>query len=122
MTDDAKQAWSEVGERFSSWGRRVADRYEESGSSEAAAEEKTRELQRAAKELIEGVSRGFSALGKTLRDDEANKALSDAVNAIGDAITATVNEATAGIRAGRSTPERDREDSPGPDDEQKPST
>ena len=101
MSDDAKQAWSEVGEKFSSWGHRVADRYHEAGSPEAAEEEKTRELERVAKQLIDEVSRGFSALGKTLRDDQGNKDLGDAVRAIGDAITATVNEATEGIRTGR---------------------
>ena len=118
MTDDAKQAWSEVGEKFSSWGRRVADRYDEAGSPDASAEEKTRELQRAAKEVIDEVSRGFSALGKTLREDEANKDLRDAVGAIGDAITATVNEVTEGIRTGRSS---GTGAPPRPDDE-KPST
>jgi hypothetical protein len=101
MTEDAKQAWADVAEKFSSWGHRVADRYEGEGSSDAAAEEKTRELQHAAKELIDQLSRGVSALGTTLRDDQANKDLGDAVRAIGEAITATVNEATEGIRTGR---------------------
>ena len=35
MTKDAKQAWGEVGDKFSSWGRRVADRYHAAGSAEA---------------------------------------------------------------------------------------
>jgi hypothetical protein len=100
MSDDAKQAWSEVGEKFSSWGHRVADRYHEAGSPEAAEEEKTRELERVAKQLIDEVSRGFSALGKTLRDDQGNKDLGDAVSAIGDAITASVHEVTRSIRTG----------------------
>ena len=123
MTEDAKQAWSEVGEKFSSWGRRVAERYDEAGSSEVAAEEKTRELQHVAKEVIDEVSRGFSALGKTLRADDANKDLRDAVSAIGDAITATVNEVTEGIRTGRSTGGATGSGAPRrPDDDQKPST
>ena len=104
MADSAKQAWSDVGEKFGSWGRRVADRYREAGSTEAGeAEETQRELQRAAKELMDELSRGFTAIGATLRDDQAKKDLTDAVSAIGDAITATVNEATEGIRSG-STP------------------
>lgn len=102
MTDSAKQAWSDVGERFSSWGHRVADRYKEAGPGEAAkAEEAQCELRRAAKEVIDELARGFSALSSTLRDDTANKELMDAVSAIGDAITATVNEASEGIRSGR---------------------
>lgn len=111
MTDSAIQAWSDVGERFSSWGHGVADRYKEAGPSEAAeVEEAQRELRRAAKEVIDELARGFSALSGTLRDDTANKELMDAVSAIGDAITATVNEVSEGIRSGRGTADADDED------------
>lgn len=100
MTKDAKQAWGEVGDKFSSWGRRVADRYHAAGSAEAtAADDAEREMKRAAKELIEELSRGISALGDTFRDDQAKRDLTDAVSSIGDAITATVNEATEAIRS-----------------------
>jgi hypothetical protein len=100
MTESAKQAWGEVGEKFSSWGRRVADRYQQAGSTEKSdADEAERELKRAMKELFDELSKGVSAVGATLKDDEAKKDLSAAVNAIGDAITATVNEATEAIRS-----------------------
>ena len=71
-----------------------------------AADDAERELKRAAKELIDELSRGVSALGDTFRDDQARKDLTDAVSSIGDAITATVNEATDAIRSkgGSSTP------------------
>ncbi|MEZ0233437.1 MAG: hypothetical protein ACAH81_00630 [Actinomycetota bacterium] len=102
MTESAKQAWSEVGDKFSSFGRRVADRYREAGTDDAAESEASqRELQRAAKDLIDELSRGFSAIGATIRDEDAKRDLGDAVSAIGDAITATVNEASEGIRSGR---------------------
>jgi hypothetical protein len=102
MTESAKRAWSEVGDKFSSFGRRVADRYREAGTAETAESEASqRELQRAAKELIDELSRGFSAIGATIRDEEAKRDLGEAVSAIGDAITATVNEASEGIRSGR---------------------
>jgi hypothetical protein len=106
MTDSAKQAWGEVGEKFSSWGRRVADRYHEAGSAEQKdADEAERELKRAMKELFDELAKGISAVGATLKDDEAKEELSDAVNAIGDAITATVTEASDAIRSkGGSTP------------------
>jgi hypothetical protein len=101
MTESAKQAWSDVGEKFTSWGRQVADRYEKDGPADAAATaESQRELQRAARELVDQLSRGVAALGGTLRDDRANKELMQAVSAIGDAISATVNEATEGLRSG----------------------
>ncbi len=106
MTDSAKQAWGEVGEKFSSWGRRVADRYHEAGSTaENDADEAERELKRAMKELFDELSKGVSAVGATLKDDQARQELSDAVSAVGDAITATVNEATEAIRSkGSSSP------------------
>ncbi len=115
MTESAKQAWSDVGDKFSSFGRRVADRYREAGTDQAAdAEESQRELQRAAKELIDELARGFSAIGATIRDEEAKRDLGDAVSAIGDAITATVNEASEGIRSGRSGSAGGTEGSEGP--------
>lgn len=107
MTESAKQAWNDVGERFATWGRRVADRYREAGAEPAEAEEAQRELQRAAKELIDQLARGVTAVGDTLRDEQARKELGDAVSAIGDAITATVNEAAEGIRKGGGSSGRD---------------
>jgi hypothetical protein len=84
MTNEAKQAWGEVGEKFSSWGRRLADRYHEKGTAEKAdADETERELKRAAKELVDELSKGVSALADTIRDDQAKKELSDALSAVG---------------------------------------
>jgi hypothetical protein len=102
MSDDAKEAWGRVGEKFSSWGRRVSDRYNAAGSSKAQTSEDMKELQRAAKEVMDEVTRGVSAFGHTLKDDEANKDLSQAVSAIGDAITATVKDVTDSISKGSS--------------------
>jgi hypothetical protein len=115
MPDDAKQAWSEVGEKFSSFGHRVAERYRETGTPEttAADEESQRELRRAAEDVIAELSRGFSAIGATLRDEQAKQELSGAVSAIGDAITATVNEATEGLRSGSSKASGDDETTDG---------
>ena len=105
MAESSKQAWGEVGEKFSSWGRRVADRYHRTGPTETTADEAERELKRAMKELFDELSRGVTAVGATLKDDQAKKELSDAVNALGDAITATVTEATEAIRSkGGSSP------------------
>ena len=103
MAGSAKDAWGDVGEKFASWGHRVAEHYKETGSAdEATAEERERELKRAAKELVDELGRAFSTAGKTIRDDQANKELGDAVSAIGNAITATVNEASQAIRSGGS--------------------
>ena len=82
MTESAKQAWTEVGDKFSSFGRRVADRYHESGAAGTTGEaDAERELTRAMKELFDELSRGVTAVGSTLKDDQAKKDLSDAVKA-----------------------------------------
>jgi hypothetical protein len=104
MSDGAKQAWSEVGERFASWGRRVAERYREtgtegSGAEEADAEERARNLERAAKELVDELGRGVSAFADTVRDDEAKRELTEAFNAMGAALSATFDEVRDGIRS-----------------------
>lgn len=115
MADDAKQAWSEVGEKFATWGRGVADRYREAGSTDAgAAKESQRELERTASELMDELSRGFTAVADTLRDEQARKQLMDAVSAIGGAISATVDEASEGLRSGKTSA---RESQPGTADE-----
>ena len=106
MTESAKHAWGEVGEKFSSWGRRVADRYQQEGSTaKADADEAERELKRAMKDVFDEVSRGVSAVGATLKDEQAKEELSEAVTALGNAIAATVSEAAEAIRSkGGSTP------------------
>jgi len=101
MAESAKQAWSDVGERFSAWGRQVTERYRAAGGTDQGeVEESKRELERAAKELVDELSRGFTAVADTLRDERSRKDLGEAVGAIGNAITATVDEATSGLRSG----------------------
>ena len=101
MADNSQQAWSQVGEKFSSWGHRVAGHYRDAGEATAtSAQDTDQELQRVAKEVVDELSKGFTAVSKTLRDDQASQELGAAFNAIGDAITATVNEARRAIRSG----------------------
>jgi hypothetical protein len=99
MADDAKQAWNEVAERFSAWGRHVADRYKEMGSvAGETAQESQRKLEEAARDLSEQLNRAFGALGETLRDEQAKTELKDAVRAVGDAVAITVTETGEAIR------------------------
>ena len=107
MSESAKEAWSDVGERFTVWGRGVAERYRSAGSAETGTADTETEMKRAAKELVDELSRGINALGETFRDDQAKRDLADAVSAIGDAITKTVNEASEGLRAGKASPRQD---------------
>ena len=56
--------------------------------------------QQLVRELGPGHERLYRAFADTLRDERARKDLGEAVSAIGDAITATVDEATSGLRSG----------------------
>jgi hypothetical protein len=99
MPDSAKEAWNDVGERFASWGRHVADRYRESGESAGeSAQESQRKLEEAAHELTDQLNRAFVALGETLRDEAAKAELKDAVRAVGDAIALSVDETVDAVR------------------------
>jgi hypothetical protein len=99
MAGTAQEAWNEVGERFASWGRRVADRYKEAGSeADAAAQETQRKLEEAAREVSEQLNRAFTALGDTLRDEGAKTDLKQAVRSIADAFAVTVTETGEAIR------------------------
>jgi CRISPR/Cas system-associated protein Cas10 (large subunit of type III CRISPR-Cas system) len=127
MPGTPKDAWSEVGERFSSWGRLLADRYRERGGetpAEAAQDEETRrKLDAAAREVTEQLNRAFTALGDTLRDAEAKDKLKEAVRSLGDAVSVTVSETTDELRKRfRSGAEAagDGESSPGQDEPKSP--
>ncbi len=99
MPGRTQDAWNEVGERFTSWSRHVADRYKqaEPGAGDAARESQ-RKLEEAARELAEQLNRAFTALGDTLRDDRAKSDLKDAVRSLGDAVAVTVTETGEAIR------------------------
>jgi hypothetical protein len=117
MGQHTKDAWNEVGERFASWGRRLSDHYKEAGSGESA-EDAQRKLKETARQIGNELDRAFSALDGTLRDQEAKENLKGAVKAIGSAVSATIDEAAAGIRRGGGsdekleTPERPDETDP----------
>ena len=109
MTENAKQAWGEVGERFASWGQRVAERYHEIESAPDEAEASANDFETSAKELIDEIGRGVTAFTRTLKDDAANRELGAAVSAIGDAVKATVEEARQGMRSGGDSDRTDGE-------------
>lgn len=90
--DRSKQAWDEVGERFSSWGQLAAERYRKAG------EQTQQEVEEAAKGLTEQLNRAFTALGDTIRDPEVKQDLTKAVKALGDAVGVTLTEAGEEIR------------------------
>ena len=109
-----QDAWSEVGERFASWGKQVAERYKESsGSAREAAKESQRRLEEAAHDITDVLDRAFTALGDTIRDESAKNDLKQAVKALGDAVAVTVSEAGEQVRRRVGTsPDAERGDTP----------
>jgi hypothetical protein len=107
MSHHRKEQWNEAGQRFTSWGRRLSDQYEEAGSGESA-EDAQRKLKEAARRIGNELDRGFSALDGTLRDQEAKQDLKDAIGAIGSAVSATIGEAATVITR-RGGPEHESE-------------
>ena len=94
-----QDAWNEVGERFSSWSRHVAERYKgSSATAREATQESQRKLEEAARDVTDVLDRAFTALGDTLRDEAAKADLKEAVKALGDAVAVTVSEAGEEIR------------------------
>jgi hypothetical protein len=112
MTDDAKQAWSAAGERFGAVGKRLADRYREGGSDEAAAKEAERKFEEITKDLIDKVGRAATAVDGTVRDAESRNDFIEALNALGDAITATARDVQSAVRRDGDT----KDEPPRPDD------
>ena len=117
--ENAKQAWNDVGERFSSLGRRLSGHYREAGGAgRATVEGSQRKLEEAAREIGNEIGRAFAALGETIGDDDAKQDLRRAVSAIGDAVTVTVNEAGKAVRSRGTTdeqpqrPDRDADEGP----------
>jgi gas vesicle protein len=94
-----QDAWSEVGERFATWGKQVAERYKESsGPAREAAKESQRKLEEAAHDITDVLDRAFTALGDTIRDEHAKEDLKLAAKALGEALAVTVTEAGEQVR------------------------
>ena len=114
MGSRSQEAWNEVAERFSSWGRHVGDRYKGTASGATdAAQESQRKLEEAAREIADQLNRAFTALGDTLRDDQAKTELKDAVRSLGDAVAVTVTETGEAIRRRVATAGEGDDEQPG---------
>lgn len=115
-----QEAWTEVGERFASWGKLVAERYRgASQTTREAAQESQRKLDDAVRDVTDVLDRAFTALGETIRDEHAKEDLKLAAKALGDALAVTVTEAGEQVRRAMSrrsdTTDRPGTTSPGDD-------
>jgi hypothetical protein len=110
MANEAKRAWNEVGDRFSSLGKRLSENYRASDPDAASANDTQGKVEDVVREIGNHLGRAFEAVDNTVRDDEARKELKSAFTALGTAISSSVDEAAGSIRGGGSKEEPPRPD------------
>jgi len=103
----SKDSWNEVGDRFTAVGKRLAGHYDKrNGGSPKETQHKVEEVVR---EIGNQLGRALEAVDDTVRDDDARQDLKQAFNALGSAISSTVEDAATAIRGPKG------EDPPRPD-------
>jgi hypothetical protein len=76
---DAKQAWDEVGAKFSGLGQRLKQHLdEERTGEEGRAEEARRDVKAALERMTDALDDAFDALGKAAKDPAVREDVSDA--------------------------------------------
>jgi hypothetical protein len=108
--DGSKQAWSEVGDRFTSLGKRLAENYRAGHPEAPSAKETQRNVEEVVREIGNQLGRALDALDETVRDEGARRDLKGAFTALGTAISATVDEATGSIKGSSAGDEPPRPD------------
>jgi len=92
----SKGSWNEVGDRFTAVGKRLAGHYDKrTGGSPKDTQRKVEEVVR---EIGNQLGHAFEAVDDTVRDDAAREDLKQAFNALGTAISSTVEDAASAIR------------------------
>jgi hypothetical protein len=93
----SKNAWNEVGDRFTAVGKRLAGHYDKR-SDGGSAKETQHKAEEVVREIGNQLGRALEAVDDTVRDDEARQDLKQALNALGSAISSTVEDAATAIR------------------------
>jgi hypothetical protein len=93
----SKNAWNEVGDRFTAVGKRLAGHYD-ARSDGASAKETQHKVEEVVREIGNQLGRALEAVDDTVRDDGARQDLKQAFNALGSAISSTVEDAASAIR------------------------
>jgi|SRR5215831_16224775 hypothetical protein len=92
---ETKNAWDEVGNRFSELGRHVKQRYD---ANAGFGDDEREKVNDALHQLGDALDAGFTAIGDSLRDPAMRDELKGAGVAVADAIAATFNDVAAEIR------------------------
>ena len=93
----SKNAWNEVGDRFTAVGKRLAGHYGERDDG-TSAKETQHKVEEVVREIGNQLGRALEAVDDTARDDAARQDLKKAFNALGSAISSTVEDAASAIR------------------------
>ena len=93
-----EEAWKDVGDRFSSLGKKFRQHYE-STDTEKSEEggPSSDEIKKAFDTISDGLERVFGSLGAAVRDDEVKAESKAAASALVDALGATVEDLVDGL-------------------------
>jgi len=100
-TGDLHEQWGTVGDRFGEVGRRFSERYRAMAGDTPAGAEARRSLEAALRTVTAQLDQVFTSVGEALRDPEERGRMGPAVRSLGNAITATFDQALRGIRTSR---------------------
>ena len=114
--DETKRAWNDVGEGFEKLGRIISERYKELGEqrdSHAAAPNES-VVGDAIRQATDELDRAFTALGDTLRNDDARAHVRDTGRKLSEALKVTLTEAGDEIRRAVGSHQSSHPDDPSP--------
>jgi len=106
---ETKKAWEEVGQHFSSVGKRIGEHYrnlEDETRTSAATQRQT--VNDTIKKVVNELDQAFTGLGNALRDPQTKESLNKAAKSLGNALDSTFSGLGEKLRKGGS-----RKDTPG---------
>jgi hypothetical protein len=92
---DAKQAWDEVGEKFSEVGRLMKQRYD---ANVAWNDEEKKKVDDALHQMGDALDAGFTTIGDSFRDPSMRDEMKEAGTALGTALSRTFDSVAYEIR------------------------
>jgi Flp pilus assembly pilin Flp len=100
---ETKKAWEEVGQHFSSVGKRIGEHYkslEDETRTSAATQRQT--VNDTIKKVVDELDQAFTGLGNALRDPQTKESLNKAAKSLGNALDSTFSGLGDKLRKGTS--------------------
>ena len=100
---ETKKAWEEVGQHFSSVGKRIGEHYkslEDETRTSAATQRQT--VNDTIKKVVDELDQAFTGLGNALRDPQTKESLNKAAKSLGNALDSTFSGLGDKLRKGSS--------------------